>query len=317
MSWALPFFLPAVCVVSAHAQALTNDQPGAAISVDVRVVVLHVSVRNKKGGIVSGLQERNFSVEEDGQPQTIQAFHPEDIPVAVGRVVDNSGSMNTKRSDVTAAAVAFARSSNPSDEMFIVNFNEHATFSLPDTKLFSASPAELEDAPLKPVPTGKTALYDAISAALAHLQKSSSERKVLVVISDGGDNASTHTLDQVLQDAGRSDVTIFTIGLFDEDDQDRNPRVLRRIARASGGEAFLPSVPAEAIQICEHIAKDIRTQYTISYSPSNQQFDAEYHAIKVSVTSDKGAKFQGRTRAGYIASPESNRAAPAAGGAPR
>jgi VWFA-related protein len=212
--------------------------------------------------------------------------------------------MTKKRSDVTAAAVAFARLSNQADQMFIVNFNENVTFGLPDTKLFSASVAELERALLKPAPPGRTALYDAISGALAHVQKSGNERKVLVVISDGGDNASRRTLNQVLQDIARFEVTVYTIGLFDEDDPDINPQVLRRIAKASGGEVFLPRIPADAVQICERIAKDIRTQYTISYSPSNQTFDGGRRSIKVSVTGNHGAKLQARTRPGYIASPD-------------
>jgi Ca-activated chloride channel homolog len=303
--WALPFFMTAICAVSGRAQVApltANDQTITTISVDVRQVVLHVSVWDKKGGIVSGLQERNFRVDEDGQPQIIRAFHSEDIPVAVGLVVDNSGSMTRKRPDVTAAAVAFARSSNPDDQMFIVNFNEYSSLGLPDMKLFSTSVAELEDALLKPIPAGRTALYDAIIGALAHVRKSSIERKALVVISDGGDNASTHTLNQVLRDIAESDVAIYTVGLFDAEDTDINPRVLRRIAIASGGQTFLPKMSADAVQICRHIARDIRTQYAISYSPSNGKFAGEYRGIKVSVTGEHGAKLQARTRAGYVAS---------------
>jgi len=308
--WALPFLWPAAGAGALPLQGVPSPTTGrstATISVDVRLVVLRASVRTKNGDIVPGLPERDFRVVEDGHPQVIRVFHSEDIPVAVGLVVDNSGSMTKKRSDVTAAALAFARSSNPGDELFIVNFNEQVSLGLPDTKLFSASPVELEGALLKPVPAGRTALYDAVSDALAHLQRSRREKRALVVISDGGDNASKHTLSQVLQDVGRSDVTIYTIGLFDESDPDRNPGVLRRIAIASGGQAFLPSVSAEAVQICEHIAKDIRTQYTISYSPSNQKFDGRYRAIKVSVTGDHGAKLLVRTRAGYVASPDVRR----------
>jgi Ca-activated chloride channel family protein len=169
-------------------------------------------------------------------------------------------------------------------------------------KLFSTSVAELEDALLKPIPAGRTALYDAIIGALAHVRKSSIERKALVVISDGGDNASTHTLNQVLRDIAESDVAIYTVGLFDAEDTDINPRVLRRIAIASGGQTFLPKMSADAVQICRHIARDIRTQYAISYSPSNGKFAGEYRAIKVSVTGEHGAKLQARTRAGYVAS---------------
>ncbi len=276
---------------------------GATISVNVRLVVLHASVR-KEGGIVAGLQKRNFKMEENGQPRTIGGFLHEDIPVAVGLVVDNSGSMQKKRADVAAAPVAFARSGNPRDEMFIVDFNERATLGLPDTKLFSASVAELEGAILRRVAAGKTALYDAIGGALAHLQPSGSDRKALVVIGDGGDNASQRTLNQVLEDVGRSDVTIYTIGLLDPEDPDRNPRVRGRIAEASGGETFLPKIPAGAVRISEHIAQDIRGRYSIAYSPSNQIFDGGYRSIKGSVRDDNGARLQVRARAGYIASPD-------------
>jgi Ca-activated chloride channel homolog len=295
-----------VCAFSGYSQEqpATTNQASATISVDVRLVVLHTSVRNNRGGIVSGLKERNFRVEEDGRPQVIRAFHSEDIPVAVGLVVDNSGSMTKKRSDVSAAASAFARSSNQGDEMFIVNFNDHVTLGLPDTKLFSASVDELESALLTPVPTGRTALYDAIINALAHIERSSNERKALVMFSDGGDNASKHTLNQVLQAVAQSGVTVYTIGLFDEEDPDRNPRVLRQIADASGGRAFLQGMSAGTMRICEHIAKDIRTQYTIAYSPSNQNFNGAYRTIKVSVRADHGVKLQARTRAGYMALPD-------------
>jgi Ca-activated chloride channel homolog len=303
---ALLFFFPAICLIAGRTQEAppsASIESSAKISVDVRLVVLRASVRDKGGGSVPGLQERNFRVDEDGRPQTIRVVHEKDVPVAVGLVIDNSGSMNRKRSDVTAAAVAFARASNPGDEMFVVNFNEHVTLGLPDTRLFSASAAELEGALRKPVPAGRTALYDAIGEALAHLQKSAREKKVLVVFSDGGDNASKHTLSQVLQDIGRSDTAIYTIGLFDEEDSDRNPGVLRRIANAGGGEAFLPGMPSEAARICERIAEDIRTQYTISYSPSNRKPDNKYRTIKVTATGSYGAKLRVRTRAGYIASP--------------
>jgi Ca-activated chloride channel family protein len=306
------FFLLTLCAVPVRPQTTPpakTVESSATISVDVRLVELHASVRNRKGGFVSGLQPRNFTVYEDGQPQTIRVLPPEDVPVAVGLVVDHSGSMARKLPDVTAAAVALVRFSNPGDEIFIVNFNEHVTLGLPDTKLFSGLVAELEGALLKPVPSGRTALYDAVGDALAHVRNSRIERKVLVAISDGGDNASRTTLSQVLQAVTRSDVTVYTIGLFDEEDPDVNPRVLRQLARVSGGETFLPRKSADAVRICEHIAKDIRTQYTISYSPSNQNFAGEYRAIKVAVIGDHGTKLQARTREGYLALPNG----PAAG----
>jgi VWFA-related protein len=294
--------LPLIAAQSVFAQIAEPE--GANFSTDVNLVVLHATVRNQKGGFVSGLHQENFHVFEDGQPQTTRFFQHEDVPVAVGLVVDNSGSMSSKRKDVTAAALAFVRSSNPHDQMFIVNFNEHVSFGLPNTELFSASSAELETA-LNGVPaSGKTALYDAILAGLDHLKKATLDKKVLIVVSDGGDNASHHTLAQVLEAAGRSDTIVYTIGLFDEYDEDSNPGVLKKIARVTGGEAFLPKETPAVVDICERIAIDIRNQYTIGYVPSNRTFNNTYRMIRLVAKGPHGQKYLVRTREGYIAAPE-------------
>ncbi len=284
------------------------------ISVNVDLVVLQVTVRDKKGGFVSGLQEGAFHVFEDGVPQTIRLFQHEDVPVAVGLIVDNSGSMGPKRKDVTAAALTFARSSNPKDEMFVVNFNERVSLGLPDTELFSARTTELDQA-LNGIPaSGKTALYDAIEVGLDHLKEATLDKKVLIVISDGGDNASHHTLSQVLASIARSDTIVYTIGLFDPYDEDSNPGILKKIARASGGEAFLPRETRQVVQICGRIAEDIRDQYTIGYLPSNQASDGTYRTIRVTATGPHGAKLLGRTREGYVALPKGKDPAVASGG---
>ena len=271
---------------------------------NVNLVVLHATVLDRKSGFVSGLQKEDFHVYEDGAPQLIRVFDHEDVPVAVGLAVDNSGSMGRKRKDVTSAALAFVRSSNPRDEMFVVNFNERVSFGLPYTQLFSASAVELEGA-LNDVPaSGRTALYDAIEAGLNHLKKATLHKKVLIAVSDGGDNASHHKLGEVLDDAGRSDAIIYTVGLFDEAEEDRNPAVLSKIARATGGETFLPLETSQVVPICEQIAADIRNQYTIGYIPSNQKLDGTHRTIKVTATGRHGEKLLVRTRAGYIAPPE-------------
>jgi VWFA-related protein len=286
--------------VPVHSQELEPPT----ISVAVHLVVLHASIQDKKGLPVSGLREHNFKVQEDGRPQTIRAFQAEDAPVAVGLVVDNSGSMTRKRPDVVAAAVAFVHASNPADQLFLVNFNDRVTLAMPDTKLWPSSAADLERALLTPVLQGKTALYDAVTVALAHIRTSTIQKKVLVVISDGGDNASQHTLDQVLRDVGRSDVVVYSIGLLDEFDPDLNPRALQRIASASGGQTFLPPTADRTTQLCERIAKEIRAQYTISYSPLNQTFGGEFRRVRVTAADDHGRKLDVRTRDGYIASPD-------------
>jgi Ca-activated chloride channel homolog len=297
--------LPLLFLIAAHLHGQSGVAEGnLTISVNVDLVVLHATVRDKKGGFVSGLKETDFHVFEDRVPQTIRLFQHEDVPVAVGLIVDNSGSMRRKKKDVTAAALTFARSSNPKDEMFVVNFNERVSFGLPNTELFSANNSELEHA-LNGIPAnGKTALYDAIEAGLAHLKEATLDKKVLVVISDGGDNASHHTLRQVLASVARSDTIIYTVGLFDESDEDRNPGVLKKIARATGGEAFLPNEISQVVQICGRIAEDIRNQYTIGYLPSNQAFDGSYRAIHVTATGPHGAELLVRTREGYVALPK-------------
>jgi VWFA-related protein len=186
--------------------------------------------------------------------------------------------------------------------MFVVNFSEQIVFGLPDTSLFSASAAELERA-LNGVPaSGKTALYDALEAGLDHLNKATLDKKVLIAITDGGDNASRRTLRNVLEDAGRSDVIVYTIGLFDEAEQDTNPGVLQKIARATGGEAFALSDTSSVVRTCEQIAKDIRNQYTIAYIPSNPKLDNTRRTIKVTAAGHHGEKLVVRTRSDYIAS---------------
>jgi VWFA-related protein len=294
-----------VLVAGQHSSGQTATEPvSATFSADVDLVELHATVRDRKGSFVSGIGKEHFQVCEDGKSQPIRLFQHEDVPVAVGLVVDNSGSMRRKRKDVTAAALAFVRFSNPHDEMFIVNFNERVSRGLPDTELFSASATELESA-LNGVPAdGKTALYDAIDAGLAHLKQATLDKKVLIVISDGGDNASHHSLNQVLESAERSDAIVYTVGLFDEDDEDRNPGVLKKIAHATGGATFLPKETGEVVQICERIAYDIRHQYTIGYVPSDLRLDNTYRTIAVTATGQHGEKLLVRTRAGYIASPK-------------
>jgi VWFA-related protein len=279
-------------------------QSGSTISVAVNLVVLHATVRDKRGRFVSGLSAEDFRVLDDGAAQTIKVFQHEDVPVAVGLVVDNSWSMRRKKQAVTEAALAFVRSSNERDQMFVVNFNERVSFGLPRTEPFSDSVVELEQA-LNGVPAnGKTALYDGIEAGLAQLTKATRDKKVLIVISDGGDNASRHTLGQVLEDAERSTAIIYTIGLFDPYDEDSNPGVLRKIARATGGETFLPEETREVVKICERIAKDIRNQYTIGYTPTDEKMDRAYRTINVTAKGPHGEKLLVRTRTGYITSPD-------------
>jgi VWFA-related protein len=268
--------------------------------VDVALVVLQATVTGRQGGFVSDLGAQDFQVFEDGKPQTIRLFKNEDVPVTVGLVVDQSTSMRPKLAEVSAAARAFVDSSNPDDEMFVVNFNEAVWLGLHGEIRFTNNTVELGNAITTKPPGGQTALYDAIAKALDGLQAGTRDKKVLIVVSDGGDNVSKRSLAQVMKLAALSSAIIYTIGVFDEDDPDRNPGVLKRLAQATGGEAFLPNRLSEVGPICERIAQDIRHQYTIGYVPSNAARNGAYRAIRV-IARVKGRALSVRTRTGYIA----------------
>jgi VWFA-related protein len=277
------------------------DPASFRISVDVPLVVLQATVTDRQSSIVTNLGEADFEVYENGVRQHVQLFKNEDIPVAVGLVIDHSTSMAPKIADVIAAARAFVRSSNREDQVFVVNFNEIASLGLPAATPFTDSTVDLERAILTKHTRGQTALYDAIAMGLEQIQRATWDKKVLVVVSDGGDNASQRTMDQVMKLAGQSSPVIYTVGVFDQDDPDRNPGVLNRLARATGGEAFLPGQVDEVVAICERIARDIRHQYTIGYAPSNPARDGSYRAIRVLARTNGQGKLSVRTRTGYIA----------------
>ncbi|MFZ0772135.1 MAG: VWA domain-containing protein [Candidatus Sulfotelmatobacter sp.] len=300
---------------SARAQASSTSESRSdnpyTIKVNVDMVVLRATVQDRKSTLISGLSEDDFQVYEDGVLQPIKHFSHEDVPVTVGLVIDNSGSMMPKRADVISAALAFARSSNPQDQMFVVNFNEKVSFGLADNMPFTDQVGQLEVALSGIRANGETALYDAVAAALEQLKKGNRDKKVLIVISDGGDNASKHRLTEVMTLAGQLDVIIYTIGIFDEQDTDRNPGVLKRLAKDTGGEAFLPESLKEVAPICERIARDIRNQYTIAYVPTNRNRDGSYRIIQVKATAPGRGRLLARTRTGYFA-PSASQPSPAA-----
>ncbi|MGA9628282.1 MAG: VWA domain-containing protein [Bryobacteraceae bacterium] len=278
------------------------------ISVDVDLVVLHATVSDRHGGFVSDLGEKDFEVDEDGVPQSIRLFRNEDVPVTAGLIVDHSTSMAQRMPEVTAAAQAFVRSSNRDDQMFVVNFNEKVYLGLPAAIRFTDSTAELRDAIAATPIRGMTALYDAIAKGLEELQAGSRDKKVLIVVSDGGDNASAHSLAQVMKLAGQSNAVVYTVGIFQAEDKERNLGVLKDLAQATGGEAFLPEELPEVTAICERIARDIRHQYTIGYVPNNPTHDGVYHAIRVLARAEgHHGRLSVRTRTGYIASGEPRR----------
>jgi VWFA-related protein len=282
--------------VPAHGQ-----EPEYKISTSVERVILPVTVRDKNGDLVTGLAQSNFRVYDSGALQQIRIFSSRDLPVTVGLVVDNSASMKGKLTATALAAVHFVRQSKPGDEVFVVTFNEEVAFGLPDGMPFSNDTAHLAAALQSRPPTGKTALYDAIAAALEHLSRGSREKKALIVVSDGGDNASRRGFKDVLEMARRSDALIYTLGVFNvlQKDPDESPAILKKLARETGGECFLPENIQEIAPVCGRIAKELRAQYTIGYAPT--EAEPGFHRVQVIASAPGRGKLDARTRGGYYA----------------
>ncbi len=305
-------FALGVVLLTGLAQLATSRQDSGAaardfkLSVDVDLVIFNVTVTDSKGHPVRELSKDNFRILENDQDQTIQFVRPEDIPATVGLVIDNSGSMRRKRSDVVDAAMAFAESSNPHDEIFIVNFNERVFMGLPAGTAFASDLNQLRTALGNTRAEGKTALYDAVTAALKHLEEGTLQRKALVIISDGGDNASGTTEINVLALAQQSNATIYTIDIDDPDDKDQNPKVLAELAKLTAGEAYHARSLDELPGIWRKIAGGIRDQYTIGYISKNRSHDGAFRSVKVVATGKDGKGLRVRARKGYVAPNASN-----------
>jgi VWFA-related protein len=287
-------------LLAGFAGGVQPQDPAFRISVDVDLVVLQATVRDGNGQFASELREQDFAVYEDGVRQSIRLFRHEDIPVTVGLVIDHSGSMREKVPEVIAAARTFVHASNQEDEMFIVDFNEHVVMGLPNATPFTNRVDDLESAILRAPTIGMTALYDAVVKAQERLQTGSRDKKVLIVISDGSDNASKHTLAEILQKVEQSTALVYTIGVFEKDDPDGNPHVLKRLAQVTGGEAFFSGDREQLVAACERIARDIRHQYTIGYVPTAAARPGVYRSIRVVAAAPGHGKLSVRARAGYI-----------------
>jgi Ca-activated chloride channel family protein len=292
---------PGAALIPARAQAQGGDRGAYSIVVDVNFVVFNVTVTDNKGRQVAGLKASDFQIREANRAQDIKVFGAENAPATVGIVIDNSGSMRNKRANVVDAALAFAGASHPEDELFLLNFNEKVTFGLPPSLPFTSNFAQLRSALLDTRADGLTALYDALATGIEHLKAGTRDRKVLVVLSDGGDNASRRSLDDVLGIAQRSNATIYTIGIYDEDNPDRNPRALRRIADLSGGRAFFPQSLEAMEQAWGEIAEAIRSQYTIGYLSTNSSRDGAFRKVQITAGRNGRRDLRVAARDGYFA----------------
>ncbi len=279
------------CVVAGTAQPLTT------IRADVNLIELHAKVTDSQGRVVTGLTKDAFHLLIDGAPRPITGFQGEDVPVTAGIVIDNSASMAPKRDEVVAAALAFARASNENDQMFVVHFNQDARVGLPHDLPFTDNVAALETAISSFDPGGSTALYDALQLAEAQFQRGARFRKVLLTITDGGDNSSHTTLKDALENAERAGITVFSVGIFDDDNRDSNPQVLSKIAEATGGKAFFPKQLSDVTANCIQAANEIRQQYVLAFTEAAP--DGDYHNIRLTVSDPKRGPLQVQTRAGY------------------
>jgi Ca-activated chloride channel family protein len=274
---------------------------------NTELVVLHVTVSDDHGQFVSDLHQGNFKVSEAGIEQNLSFFSRDDIPVTMGLVIDNSGSMREKRDQVNAAAMTFVRTSNPQDEAFVVNFNDE--YYLDTDGDFTSDQLNLHDALSRIETRGSTALYDALIGSLEHLKKGHKDKRVLLLVTDGDDTASEKTFEDAYKAAQESNATIYAIGVYSEDDLEHDKKTVRhskmiltKLAEATGGQAYFPDNLSQVTPVCEQIAHEIRNQYTLGYYPTNTAHDGSFRQVAVKVIPPNGrGKLFVRTRTGYFA----------------
>jgi VWFA-related protein len=302
MSTASPLVAAALVALCLVPRAVAQEGP--VFTAESSLVVLHVTVKDKQNHYVGGLSKDAFEVFENDKPQEVALFTAEDAPVTVGLLIDNSGSMHSNRELVLAAATAFVERSNRSDEVFGLTFNENVQAALPRDAPFTSDAQVLRSALANTVGArGRTALYDAIADGIDYLSAGQYERKVLVVVSDGGDNASETTFEEILGKVRASNVVIHAVGLVDPVESESNPKRLRQLSEASGGLVFRPDNARQVREAIERVALDIRSAYTIGYSPSDTP-GGGFRRIRAGVHTPDGKNVVVRTRAGYMASPK-------------
>ena len=276
-----------------------NDSGMFVFKKQVEEVVLHATVVDDQQRLVTNLDKNNFSVSENGVAQTITSFRREDVPVEIGIVVDNSGSMRDKRQQVEDAVLELVRASNPQDQVFVVNFGSNPYLDQDFTGDVNLLQAALHQVSAK----GSTALYDANSASAVHLEHNPKlSKKVLLVITDGRDNMSRLTLQETLRRLQQPDgPTLYAIGLVSGGMQGQGREALQELAAGTGGVAYFPDSLDQVNQIARTVAHDIRSQYVIAFRPQNQNLKPEYQTLQVNATAPGYAKLTVRTRSGYFA----------------
>jgi len=296
---------PLVGLVWAQQQQPAPQETDTIFRSDTRLVVLHASAEDKDGHMVKDLPQSAFQVFENGVKQQIKSFRNDDVPVSIGLVIDGSASMTNKRDKVNAAALALVTLSNPDDEVFIINFDETPSLDME----FTNDVEKLKKGLARIRARGGTAMRDGVREAIEHVKgRNKKDKKVLVVVTDGNDNASVQPLETLVRVAQQNDVLIYAVGLLNEEsprEAEKAKRALDALARATGGQTYYPKDVSEIDQIAPRIAHEIRNQYIISYSPSNQELDGSFRQIRLLVDSPLVANV--RTRPGYYATPDQKR----------
>jgi Ca-activated chloride channel family protein len=275
------------------------------IQIDVNLVVVNVTVTDPYDRIVTGLDETNFQVYDERVEQKIASFSTEDAPISVGLVFDSSGSMSDKIQKSKEAALQFFKTSNPQDEFMLINFSERPNLVSGFTSKFE----NLQDRLLFVKSGGKTALLDAIYLGMSEMKKATTNRKALLVISDGGDNHSRYTENDIKRAVKESDVQIYVVGVFEPlasrartPEEAGGPGLLAGLAEVSGGRMFSVDDPNELPDIAEKISIELRNQYVLGYRPSNLVRDGRWRRIKVKLSPPKGLPpLQVYARTGYYA----------------
>jgi Ca-activated chloride channel family protein len=254
------------------------------LSVNVDLTEVHVNVTDEKDRPVGNLKKENFRVFEDRTEQKIAVFKHEDAPLSLGLVIDNSRSIEPRKKRLDAAALSFVRKGNPEDETFIVHFDDTARLA----QDFTESIPTLESALASVKPYGQTAIYDALILALEHMEQSKHLKKAILLITDGVDNSSKHTLGEAVEATKRSRVAVYTVGLLSMSGGQKAEDSLIRIAESSGGHAYFPNNEDEARMYMERVARDLREQYTLGYFPSNAMRNAGWRSVRVDVLPPPG-----------------------------
>lgn len=262
------------------------------------LVLLQVTVKDGRNRYVLGLPRDAFTVYHNGQPQAIRFFMDEDAPATIGLILDSSGSMQPNRDRVLVAVQAFVETSNTRDQIFALAFNDQVRSALPADQPFTSDPTVLRNA-LGRLPTyGQTALYDAMAQGLEYLASGRHDRKALVIVSDGADNASRTAFVEVAARTQESDVVVYAVQLKDPAGRNPNAKRLAQLARATGGEAFTPDNINEVNDVLRQIAQDIRRAYVMAYAPPDDAGNADTQ-VRVQVRAPGHGRITVRTRTGH------------------